>query len=159
MGSKNNYLSLIFFLLVVFLIELGGQWLTAASVNDWYLTLKKPSWNPPSWVFGPVWTLLYISIAISGWLIYTKVEQSSKKTMALIVYTAQLFFNFIWSYFFFYLKSPAWALIDIFILAILILLNIILFSRLYRPAGLLLIPYLIWVLYAASLNFGIWSLN
>lgn len=159
MDAKKHYLSLIFFLLVVFVIELGGQWLTATSVTDWYLTLKKPSWTPPSWLFGPVWTLLYILIAISGWLIYTKVERSHKKTLALIVYAIQLFFNLIWSYFFFFLKSPSLALIDISLLAILILINILLFLRLYRSAGVLLIPYFIWVLYAASLNFGIWSLN
>lgn len=150
---------LVGFLAVLFLVQWGGETMTFTSVNDWYVGLKKPSWTPPSWVFGPVWTLLYLTIAFSGWMVWVKARRSKMKTLSLCVYGMQLFANLLWSYFFFFLKSPLMGLVDIVLLAILIAINVALFIKVYRPAGVLLIPYLLWTLYAFSLNLAIWELN
>lgn len=157
--SLNRRLALIGFFLIVFLIEYGGHKLTFTSVKDWYLTLQKPGWTPPSWVFGPVWTILYITIAISGWLVWIRTRPSLDRRLAFLSYGIQLTANLFWSYFFFYLKCPQLGLIDISILIVFIAINIALFTKLYRPAGLLLVPYFVWTLYAAFLNFTIWRLN
>lgn len=155
----NRWLVLAGFFFLVFLIEWGGQKMTFVSVGDWYLTLKKPSWTPPSWLFGPVWTILYLSIAVSGWLIWMKIKPCERRRHSFFVYGLQLVANLAWSYFFFFLKSPFMGLIDISILMCLIVINIALFAKLYKPAGLLLIPYFLWTLYALSLNWAIWMLN
>ena len=130
-----------------------------SSVSQWYVTLQKPDWTPPSWVFGPVWTVLYLMIAISGWLIWMRKNPLQKKRVALVLYGAQLLCNLLWSYFFFSLQNPGLALLNICALLILIGLNIASFKKLYRPAAILLIPYFLWTLYAAALNAAIWSLN
>jgi benzodiazapine receptor len=155
----KNFFSLLIFLAIVFSIQWIGSILTLSSVGDWYLTLNKPTWNPPPWIFGFVWTILYLSIAISGWLIYSKTPSSKKKTLALSIYGVQLFFNLTWTYCFFFLKNPALALADLLLLLTLIFINIHLFLKLYRPSGLLLIPYFIWSLFAALLNLTLLILN
>lgn len=155
----RDFFFLFLFLALVFSIELIGGALTAHSVGSWYLTLQKPEWNPPSWVFGPVWTILYATIGVSGWLVFRKRKSEKKSQRAFIIYGLQLLSNVLWSYFFFFLKNPFLALLNIFALLFLICLNIAAFKKIYRPAGLLLVPYLIWTLYAAALNFAIWSLN
>jgi translocator protein len=155
----KNFLFLIFFVVLVFIIQGIGFQLTMTSVNDWYLTLQKPIWTPPSWLFGPVWTLLYLTLAISGWLIFIKVKSSSEKNKALAIYGLQLFLNLLWSYSFFYLKSPGLALLNIILLVLLTCANIRFFWQLYRPAAILLLPYLLWILYATALNASIWNLN
>ncbi len=151
--------SLLVFLLIVFLIEWIGHRLTSSSVGDWYLTIAKPSWNPPSWVFAPVWTVLYATVAVSGWLIFIKVRDCPKKYVGFVIYGLQLLCNALWSYFFFFMKNPGFALVDILILVFFITVSIICFFRLYYPAAVLLIPYWIWTLYAAVLNAAIFSLN
>ncbi len=151
--------SLSLFILLVFFIEWTGYKLTITSVNDWYLLLQKPSWNPPGWLFGPVWTILYIMIAVSGWLVLIKAKPSQQKQHAFIVYTLQLVCNLAWSYFFFFLKNPGFALVDVVGLLVLIGINIKMFTHLYRPAAILLIPYFIWTLFATILNGFIWTLN
>ncbi len=155
----KRWLSLVGFVCLVFLIGWAGHEMTFVSVRDWYVTLKKPIWTPPSWVFGPTWTLLYFMIAVSGWLVWTKVKPSFMRRSSFWVYGAQLTANLFWSYFFFFLRSPFWGFIDIIVLIILIGFNTYLFFRLYRPAGILLIPYFIWTLYASALNWAIWELN
>ncbi len=155
----NRWLSLIAFLSLVLLIEWVSHKMTFSSVTDWYLTLKKPTWTPPATVFGPVWTILYLSIGIGGWLVWMKAKPCKAKRLAFCVYGAQLIANVLWSYFFFFLRSPLISLVDIFILITLIGVNIGLFIKLYRPAGLLLVPYFLWSLYAACLNWAIWELN
>ncbi|MBS0625516.1 MAG: tryptophan-rich sensory protein [Verrucomicrobia bacterium] len=154
-----RWISLIGFTLLVLFIEFLGHKMTFVSVGDWYLTLNKPEWTPPSWLFGPVWTILYLAIAISGWLIWVKIKPSAIRRRAFYIYGAQLVANLLWSYFFFFLKSPLLGLIDIIVLVVLITINTVLFGKLYKPAGILLIPYLIWTLYALSLNLAIWELN
>lgn len=153
--------SLLFFLLLVFLIEALGHWLTMTSVISWYPTLHKPSWNPPPWVFGPVWTILYITIALAGWWVFLNKHTNQKRNslIAFIWYGTQLFLNLLWSYCFFFLRNPQLALADIILLLIAILLNIRAFYPIYKPAALLLIPYFLWVLFATLLNTTLVLLN
>lgn len=159
-GMKlKRLMTLLGFIALVGLIAWAGHQFTAVSVSNWYVGIKKASWTPPAWVFGPVWFLLYLSIAISGWLIQTKIRSSSSKRLSLIVYGGQLLVNGLWPYFFFFLKSPLLGLIDILLLTCLIAINIRVFTRLYKPAGLLLIPYFLWTLYALTLNWATWELN
>ena len=158
MRKKHILSSLFIFILICLLLEILASYWTNQTVSTWYPELKKPAWNPPGWLFGPVWTILYVMIAISGWLIY-KAAPSRKRSIALTVYAGQLILNFIWSFFFFFLRSPILGLIDIVFLLLLIILTIINAWPVRQLAAILLIPYLIWVMYAATLNAGIWFLN
>ncbi len=158
MQSRPIY-SLVFFIALVFLVEWTGALFTSHSVTSWYVTLHKPAWNPPSWVFGPVWTVLYLAIGISGWLIFRKTGSVRKHVYPFAIYGLQLVCNLLWSYFFFFLKSPFLALLDILILIIFISTNIVVFAKISRAASICLLPYLIWTVYAATLNAAIWSLN
>ncbi|MCC5832193.1 MAG: tryptophan-rich sensory protein [Chlamydiales bacterium] len=155
----KKYYVLILFIALVLLIQWAGSLFTFSSVQDWYPELRKPQWTPPAWVFGPVWTILYLTIAVSGWLVYMKAPSETERRGGLIIYGIQLFFNFFWSFFFFYLRSPGLGLLNILVLVVLILANIVVFCKIYKPAALLLIPYFLWVFYAATLNMAIWSLN
>lgn len=131
-----------------------ASFFTQASVDTWYQTINKPVINPPDWVFAPVWTLLYILVGLAFYLVWEK-NFGSKKKMLLTIYFAQLFLNFLWSLLFFGLKNPILGLIDIILLWLFIFMNIIVFYRVIKAAGYLLIPYLIWVSYALLLNFSI----
>lgn len=157
MKQKSWISLLLFVLLCLFLGFVGSVW-TRETVTTWYPALIKPSWTPPNWVFGPVWTLLYLMIAMSGWLIY-QAENSQNRSIALGFYTIQLFLNFIWPLLFFSLQNPLWGLIDILLLCLFISLTILKAWEVRPIAAVLLIPYLFWVVYAASLNAGVWLLN
>lgn len=150
--------SLFIFILLCLAVEIFASYWTNQTVSTWYPALKKPSWTPPGWVFGPVWTILYIMIAISGWLIY-QAKPSLQRSTALAAYGGQLVLNFTWSFFFFSLMSPILGLIDIISLSLLIILTIINAWHVRQLAAILLIPYLIWVIYATMLNAEIWLLN
>lgn len=158
MKQKHLWISFITFIIVCLIVQIVGSFWTRESVSTWYPTLIKPSWTPPDWIFGPVWSFLYIMIAVSGWLIY-KSEYSHKRSVALMLYAGQLVLNFIWSFLFFSLRSPILGLIDIVLLCLLIILTIISAWPVRPLASLLLIPYLMWVMYATALNAGIWLLN
>ena len=124
--------------------------------GDWYATLEKPSWNPPNWVFGPVWTVLYITIAFAGWWAWRTGQEGApaeKVRIALTFWGCQLLANALWSWLFFGLHRPAWALLEILILWLLILGTVRSFWGLSRGAALLLLPYLGWV------SFALWWLN
>lgn len=151
-------MSLIAFITLCLVIEIIGSFWVKDSLVRWYPALDKPFWTPPAWVFGPVWSCLYIMIAISGWLIY-RARDSHHRNWALVLYGVQLALNFIWPFLFFSLKSPILGLIDIILLGLFIALTMIRAWRLRPLATILLIPYLIWVMYATSLNLGIWLLN
>jgi tryptophan-rich sensory protein len=127
-------------------------------VDEWYTELKKPSWNPPNWVFGPVWSLIYLLIAISAWLVW-KNEGFLTVVLASIVFLLQIVLNAAWSWLFFGLHEVGYAFIEIVILWMAILVNIILFWKIYPPSGILLLPYLAWVTFASVLNYTIWRLN
>lgn len=126
--------------------------------GEWYAGLVKPSWNPPNWVFGPVWTVLYFCIGLSGWLVWRRSGWRSAAP-ALVVYALQLILNAAWSWLFFGLHRPGLAFAEIVVLWIGILATVLMFKRLSRPAAWLLLPYLCWVGFAAALNLALWQLN
>jgi benzodiazapine receptor len=138
--------------------EAAGGALTAAAVRDWYPTLAKPAWTPPSWVFGPVWTLLFALMAASAWLVWRR-SGPRGAGVALGLFGAQLVLNAGWSLLFFALCSPGAALIEINVLWVAIAATIAAFARVSRAAALLLVPYLLWVGYATALNAAVWSMN
>ena len=120
----------------------------------WYAGLEKPSWNPPSWVFGPVWAALYAMIAMAGWLVWR--HTGTLRTPAMAVYAVQLALNGAWSWLFFGLHRPGLAFAEILVLTVAIAVNVAVFWRLRPLAGALLVPYLAWVTFAAALNFSLW---
>jgi len=132
---------------------------TASSVKTWFVTLNKPSFNPPSYVFAPVWTTLYIMMGVAFYLVWVSVTDKAQQHKAMTVYFIQLFLNFCWSFIFFYKQRPDLALIDIVFLWISIVATLVLFYRISKPAGWLLVPYLLWVSFASALNYAIWQLN
>ena len=126
--------------------------------GPWYEGLEKPSWTPPNWIFAPVWTVLYVMIAVAGFLVWA---QSGTAAVAppLIVYGLQLVLNALWSYLFFGLRRPDLAFADILVLWLVVLATILLFFPVAAIAGWLLIPYLLWVSFAVALNYSVWQLN
>ena len=158
-SSKKEYIWLFFFIFICLILGNGlGGYFTFISVDTWYQTLDKPSFNPPDWIFGPVWTTLYIFMGISIWLIWKK-EKSKIRTLAIKIFWLQLFFNIFWTFLFFGIRKINYSLIEIFFLIFLIIITIFYFLKLNKIAGYLLIPYLIWVIYASILTFNIWILN
>lgn len=125
--------------------------------GPWYDELAKPSWNPPSWVFGPVWTALYVLMGVAAWLVWDRHGRSARGALTLFV--VQLLFNAAWSAIFFGLQSPGLAFAEILVLWALIVATTVAFWRLRAVAGGLMLPYLAWVSFAAVLNFTIWRLN
>lgn len=132
---------------------------TQSSITDWYVTLNKPSFNPPNWVFGPVWTVLYILMGIAAGVVWGKGFHHIWVKTALYHFGFQLLLNASWSIVFFGLKSPLAALIIITALLIMILLTMKWFNIVSKKAAMLLVPYLLWVAFATVLNFKIWQLN
>jgi tryptophan-rich sensory protein len=139
-------------------VQLIGGVLTGLSVGGWYETLSKPSWNPPGWVFGPVWTYLYLSMGFAAWLIWQR-RTTANVRPALTVFAFHLIFNVLWSGLFFGLRNPLAAFIDIIILWLGIAATLVAFWRIRPLAGLLFVPYLVWVTFAGSLNYAIWRMN
>lgn len=156
---KNKFISLIGFLVLIAVVQIIGSTATFTSVQSWYPTINKVSWNPPAWVFGPVWTALYIMIAVSGWRAWVGIGKYQIRNSAMHWYFFQLFINLMWSLLFFGLQNPTAALLDIFILLASIVITIKKFLRIDKLAAMLLIPYLLWVCYASTLNVGIVYLN
>ena len=136
----------------------AGSWFTG-SVSNWYYELDKPFFNPPNWVFGPVWTALYILMGIAAFLVWQRGLSERAVRIALIFFAVQLLLNSIWTPLFFGLKSPLIAFVDISLLWLAILLTMIAFNKVSKIAALLLLPYLLWVSFAAILNASIWMLN
>lgn len=126
--------------------------------GDWYAALNKPSWNPPSWVFGPVWTSLYAMMAVAAWLVWRRGGFLMRR-WALVLFLIQLALNAAWTPLFFGLHLPAVAFFEILLLWVAIAATLIAFFRSNRLAGWLLVPYLAWVSFAAMLNFALWRLN
>ena len=149
------------FLISIFIpliIGFLGSFFTSSSVNTWFTTINKPSFNPPSFLFAPVWTTLYILIGLSFYLVWEK-NFGKEKQKVIGVYSLQLFLNLLWSLLFFGLQNPLLGLINIIVLWLVILANIILFFRVSKKASYLLVPYLLWVSFATILNFSIFILN
>jgi translocator protein len=131
---------------------------TGQSVDDWYVTLNRPSFNPPNWVFGPVWSTLYLLMGISLYLVW-KLKPSQARTRAILIFLVQLILNFAWSFLFFYFHQVGTALVDIIILWTAIIAMITLFFRVRPVAAYLNIPYLLWVSFATILNTAYFFLN
>jgi translocator protein len=153
--KRNSVLSLVIILLICFAVAGLGSLATTPNIPGWYATLNKPSWNPPNWLFGPVWTLLYAIMAIAGWLVWKRVGWGT----AMICFAVQLALNLAWSFIFFGAHQTGLAFVEIILLWLAIVATIISFSAVSKPAAALLIPYLLWVSFAAALNFTIWRLN
>lgn len=144
---------------VCLLIGFLSGFATQSSVDTWYATLNKPSFNPPNWLFAPVWTLLYLLMGIAAGIVWAKGFYHVWVKTALYYFGFQLLFNALWSIVFFGFRNPFWALLVILILLVLILYTIKWFKIVSRPAAYLLIPYLLWVAFAMLLNYKIWELN
>lgn len=155
----HNLMKMIVSILIPQVIGGLGAFFTAPAIPSWYATLKKPFFQPPNWLFGPVWTILYLLMGVSFYLIWTKTEDQASFNQARNVFILQLALNFLWSALFFGLKSPGLALLEIIYLWLVILVNLVVFFRLSRPAGLLFVPYLAWVSFASILNLSVFLLN
>ena len=155
----NNFWKLIISVLVCLSAGFIGSFFTTPSIPTWYATLNKPSFNPPNWLFAPAWTTLFILMGIAVFLIWRKGLKKKAVKNALIIFLLQLVFNTLWSFLFFKFHSPFWALVDIGVLWSLISLSLIKFWKINKAAGILLIPYLLWVSFASFLNYTIYRLN
>ncbi|OGZ32501.1 MAG: TspO protein [Candidatus Portnoybacteria bacterium RBG_13_40_8] len=149
----KNFVKLIISVVVCEFAGAIGSFFTTPAVRGWYPTLIKPSFNPPNWLFAPVWTTLFLMMGIAMFLIWKKEKRG------LTIFFAQLFFNVLWSIMFFGLKSPLLGFIVIVILWFLILATIVKFFKVSKTAGWLLVPYIFWVTFASILNFSILILN
>ena len=159
-GSTRSTLALIGFLAACFAVAGLESVITTSQtiLGGWYETLEMPFFNPPSWLFGPVWTILYFLMAVSGWLVWRRSGFTGAR-VAMLLFFGQLTLNFLWTALFFGLQAPGLALIEILVLWSAILLTALAFRPLSWLAAVLLLPYLAWVTFAAVLNSAIWWLN
>jgi tryptophan-rich sensory protein len=155
---KQKILPLIGFILITFIAAFIGSLFTTPSIASWYRNLNKPSFAPPNFLFAPVWTILFFLMAIAAFLVWQNKNNPQTKK-ALTFYFVQLAFNSLWSIIFFGLHNPGVAFLEIIILWLLILLTLIKFYKIQKIAGLLLVPYLLWVSFASFLNLFVWLLN
>jgi len=151
-------LKLIVSLVLCQLAGILGSFFTVPAIPSWYQTLRKPPFTPPNWIFSPVWISLFVLMGIALYLVWRRPRHPHFKP-ALRLFFIQLGLNVLWSISFFGLRSPLLGLIDIVLLWIAILFTMLKFFRVSRLAGILLLPYLIWVSFAAMLNFSLWYLN
>lgn len=156
--NGGSLLALLGFVALCFAVAgLGGYW-TSLSQPEWYDQLAKPSWTPPSWLFGPVWTALYLAMAVAAWRVWRRGGWAEQRR-PLTIFLVHLFLNLIWSGLFFGLRSPALGMLEIVFLWAAILITLRAFWRVDRLAGALFVPYLLWVTFAAALNFAVWRMN
>lgn len=152
--SISIILSLLPFFALCFCAALSGAFFRP---GDWYERLSKPSWRPPNWLFPPAWSVLYVCIAVAGWLVWRSAAPGYASALA--VYGAQLVLNAGWSAVFFGMRRPDWAFGELALLWLSIAATIAVFAPISTAAALLLAPYLAWVTFAGALNFSIWQLN
>ncbi|WP_029288235.1 TspO/MBR family protein [Pedobacter sp. R20-19] len=152
---------LAFILSILITLSIGalGGFATAQSVKTWYPLLNKPSFNPPNWLFAPVWTSLYILIGIAAYLVWVKRDQVQHFPRTVAIYFIQLILNLAWSFIFFYLHEIGFALAEIIVLLIVVILNAVMFYKIDKWAGLLFIPYILWVSFASFLTYNLFILN
>lgn len=146
-------------LLIPFIFALLGGLITINSVKTWYPGIQKPSFNPPNWLFGPVWSVLFTLIGISAYLVWMKRDRIAHFPRTAAIYFIQLILNLGWSFLFFYTHQIGAALIEIVALLVAIVVNGLVFYKIDRTAGLLYIPYFLWVSFAAFLTYNIYILN
>ncbi|HRH25993.1 MAG TPA: tryptophan-rich sensory protein [Candidatus Paceibacterota bacterium] len=157
--NKLDWFKLLFLIVVCQSAGLIGSLATYPAIPTWYTSLEKPALNPPSWVFAPVWTTLFVLMGIAAFLIWKKGLARTDVKVALTVFIAQLILNTLWSIIFFGAQNTGLAFFELSVLWIAILCSIVLFARISKPAAWLLLPYILWVSFAGYLNFSIWYLN
>lgn len=149
-------MSLVAFISICLLAGYIGSQFTFVSVKTWYHTIKKPSWNPPNWIFAPVWTLLYVMMAVAAWRVW---ENADEPLGPMLLFALQLGLNMIWSAIFFGMRNIRWAFLEITLLWAAVVTTAVVFYRIDTWAGLLFVPYVLWVIFAAFLNLTILTLN
>jgi translocator protein len=154
-SSTRSALVLAGWLAVVFAAAAMGSFFLP---GEWYARLQKPTWNPPNWIFGPVWSALYTIMAVAAWLVWKRGGFAGQRE-ALLLFFIQLLFNTLWSPLFFGLKQPGLAFADLLLLWLALLATVTAFWKARRLAGVMLLPYLAWVTFAGALNFAVWRLN
>lgn len=159
MFQRVNLFRLLVSVIICQLAGAIGSIFTSSSLESWYILLEKPAFNPPSWVFFPVWTTLYTLMGISLYLVWEKGLRQREVKVGIFLFGLQLGLNILWSFLFFGLKAPYYAFFEILVLWFVILLTSIQFWKVSKKASLLLIPYILWVSFAALLNYQIWVLN
>ncbi len=157
--KKGDIAKLVISILIPLIVGFTSSLATFGSITTFFDVLNKPSWTPPAWAFGPIWTTLYILMGIALFLVWRKGWDRKDVKIAIGVFALQLILNFFWTIIFFGFKSLFGGLIEIVFLWIAILINIILFYRISKAAGLLLVPYIIWVTIASYLNYTVFLLN
>jgi translocator protein len=146
-------------ILIPLLVGAFSGFFTQSGVDGWYAVASKPWFNPPNWIFAPVWTTLYILMGIALFLVWRSDGDKAIKQMAIFLFIIQLTLNFFWSIIFFKLQQPGWAFAEIILMWVMILLTILWFGKISSTAAWLLVPYICWVSFAAVLNYSIWQLN
>ena len=154
-----NYRRLGFSLIITQLAGIVGSFFTTSAIPTWYATLEKPFFNPPNWLFGPVWVLLYGMMGVSIYLIWQQLAKNQNAGKAMLLFWIHLFFNATWSIIFFGMQNLSLAFLNIAIIWVFILVLIKQFYSINKIASYLLIPYLLWVTFASLLNYSIWQLN
>ncbi|MCM0665069.1 MULTISPECIES: TspO/MBR family protein [Flavobacterium] len=156
----NKFVKIAIALVICLTVGYSASLVTRPSIETWYVTLEKPVFNPPNWIFMPVWTVLYIFMAIAAALVWDRIKEHTEEVKkALLFFIIQLILNAIWSYLFFGLKNPMLALVEIVLLWLMIYETYLKFVKINKTSGYLLIPYLAWVGFATVLNASIWWLN
>lgn len=157
--SGINYIKLLVSILVCQIAGFIGSYFTAPAISGWYAELNKPFFTPPDWLFAPAWITLYFLMGVSLYIVWNKGLESRQSKIAVIIFAIQLVLNTLWSLIFFGLQAPLFAFIWIILLLVAIFATIFYFYRISRPAAYLLVPYILWVSFAAVLNFAIYYLN
>lgn len=160
----NNFFKLVIVITVSESMGIIGSVFTISSISTWYATLAKPALNPPAWIFAPVWTILYFFMGVAAWLVWKRLDSNSRENnkrikIALAVFALQLLLNLFWSIVLFGLHNPGLAFVNIAGLWLAIVWTVVVFYRISKLAAYLLVPYILWVSFAAYLNFAIWMLN
>ena len=155
LSNRSSVLVLFGFLVLCALAASTGIIFTP---GPWYAGLEKPDLTPPNWLFPPVWTALYIMMAVAAWLVWKRAG-SKQAHLAMLAFLVQLALNAAWSWLFFGMHLTAWALVELSLLWLTIIATLVLFARIHVVSGWLLAPYLLWVSFAGYLNFGLWQLN
>jgi len=156
-GSAQPIIALLFWLTVAYLAGFIGSQASFQGLQEWYPAAAKPSFTPPNWLFGPVWTILFAMMGVAAW----QVSQTAHalKPLALGIFVVQIVLNALWSWLFFAWRQLAWATIECGVLALMILITAVLFFKIRKSAGWLMAPYFLWVCFATFLTYSIWQLN
>jgi benzodiazapine receptor len=156
----QKYLRIIYCVTICLVIGFLSGKVTQSSISTWYPTLQKPSFNPPNWIFAPVWTMLYIFMGIAAGLIWNEINSKEKEVkQGLKFFVIQLALNALWSYLFFGLQNVFLAALEVILLLLMIYETYIKFKPIHRNASYLLLPYMVWVSFASVLTWSIWFLN